>query len=153
MDASILTPIAVAVVGGVFGLIKVWSIYVINSRVKDQALATQLDNAAANALGVVQQAAAGAITATLSPQVADSHIAPRLMPGVQYMLDHAAESVDRYKVTWDKPPVQVLADKIISREGLAQIATNLAISGAATPVVAPPLSAIPPTADPPAAGA
>jgi hypothetical protein len=146
---SVLVPVLVAIVGGVFGLLKAWSIYLINSRVKDKALAAQLDSAAENSLGVIQQAASGVITSALSAPVRAARIPAELKPGVQYMLDHSAESINRYSVTWNKPIEEMLADKITSRKGLAEIRTNLAISGAATPVVASPLSAIPPTADPP----
>lgn len=147
---SVWVPVIVVTIGGIFGVIKVWATYLINSRVKDAELAKQLDNAVENSLGVIQQVAQGAIEASVTPKVQSSPIPARLKPGVQYVLDHAAEGVDRYQTTWRSDAPIAIAAKIASREGLAAIQTNLAISGAATPVVAPPLSATPPAADLPA---
>lgn len=134
-------PIILAVVGGLFGVIRAWSVYAINKRVTDEALAKQLSAALDNGLGVVQQAAEGVLT-RISPQVQAAPIAAALKPGVQHVLDNAAEAVDRYQSTWPTPAPQAIAEKLIARAGKAAIATNLAISASDTSTVAAPLAPV-----------
>lgn len=141
---ALWTPIILAVIGGLFGVIRAWSVYLINDRVKDKALAEQLSNALGNGLGAVQQAAEGAFI-RVSPQVMAAPIADRLKPGVQYVLNNAAEAVDRFQGTWPTPAPVAIAEKLVSRAGVAAIATNLAISASATDTVAAPLAPVPKT--------
>lgn len=148
-NATLWGPVLLAVVAGVFATIRMWSIYLINRNVKDQELAKQLDSATDKALGVMQQAAEGAITARISPSVQMANIESALKPGVQYVLDHAAEGVARFESTWPKDAAVAIAEKITAKAGLASIATNLAVSAAATTVVAKPLDPVPAVADPP----
>jgi hypothetical protein len=130
-----LTGIAVAITGGVFStVIAVLPIW-LASHMKDKAAATALSAAVQNSLGALQQAATSAITKA-RPSIPG--VPASLAPGVQYVLDHAGDEAARFGLT----PVAI-AQKIEARIGLANIATNVAVSGSATPTVVKPLDPVP----------
>ena len=129
-----LTGIIVAVIGGVFSIAALVVGAWISSRMKDAQSAAVLGAAVKNALGAMQQAAAGVITAqhptiTIPPMPGAS---PQLAVGVQYVLDHAGEEAARFGVT-----PGAIADKINAQVGLANIASNIATAAAVGPTVAP----------------
>jgi hypothetical protein len=140
-----LTPIVLALIGGVFAVIRAVAVYYIDKRVHDQQLRELLDHSVVNALGIIQQAASGAAIKS-SPHLAGI-VPAKLVPGVQYVLDHAPDAVARWGIT-----PEAIAEKLISRAGLREIDTNIAVSAsAATPVVVPPLAPSSPITEPTAA--
>lgn len=133
-----LTPIIVAVIGGVFSILGALAVAIINKYVTDRRMAMVLENAVQNSLGIVQQAATGLATRS-APHVG---VSSDLAPGVQYVLDHAPEAIAHFNLTPDK-----IAEKIVSRIGLKQIATNIAATtSSASPAIVPPLSPMTPAA-------
>lgn len=132
-----LTAVMVAIVGGVFAVIKIVAESFAASRIKDATARDVVDKALDNALGAMQQAAQGEV-ATLKPTLAIPGVAASLTPGVQYVLDHAGDEVARLGIT----PASI-ADKINARIGVQNIATNLAVSASPAPVVPKPLDPVP----------
>jgi len=125
-----LTGIIVAVIGGVFSIAALVVGAWISSRMKDAQSAAVLGAAVKNALGAMQQAAAGVITAqhptiTIPPMPGAS---PQLAVGVQYVLDHAGGEAARFGVTPD-----AIADKISAQIGLVKLAAA-APAGLAVPL-------------------
>ena len=125
-----LTGIIVAVIGGVFSVITLLVGYAITSRMKDTQSAGVLGAAVKNALGAMQQAAQGVVTAqhptiALPPMPGAS---PQLAIGVQYVLDHAGGEAARFGVTPD-----AIADKISAQIGLVKLAAA-APAGLAVPL-------------------
>ena len=120
--------VAIPTIGSVFAA---W----LASHIKDKAAAEVVSDAVKNSLGAVQQAATSEIQA-LHPQI--SGVPAVLQPGVQYVLDQAGPEAQRLGIT----PVAI-AQKIEAKIGLANIATNLAVTASPMPVVAPPLDAVP----------
>lgn len=130
-----LTGVAVAATGGVFSIIATALSVWIASHVNDKAAAARLASAVQNSLGALQQAATSAITIA-RPSIPD--VPASLAPGVQYVLDHAGDEAARFGLT-----NRAIAQKIEAKIGLANIATNIAVSGSATPTVVTPLSPVP----------
>lgn len=134
-----MTAIIIAVLGGVFAVIRAVAVYYIDKRVHDQQLREVLENAVGNGLGTIQQAASGAVVKAAPHLNVPAHLAP----GVQYVLDHASEAIDRFGIT-----PEMIAEKMTSRIGLKEIQTNLAATtSSATAAVVPPLAASAPSAD------
>lgn len=134
-----LTQVLVSLIGTAGTIIAAVAVALINQRVKDAQLRDVITNAAKNAVGIVQQSATGMVE-RLDPRIpAGSLIPDRLVPGVQYMLDHAGEAVERFGITPDK-----LAEKITAQIGLKEIESNIAINASPAPVVVPPLAPSPP---------
>lgn len=131
------TAIAITVIGGIFAVIKIVAESYAASRIKDVDARAIVDKALDNSLGAIQQAAQGEVLA-IKPVVAIPGVGAALAPGVQYVLDHAGPEAERLGIT----PV-ALADKIDARLGLANIATNLAVSASPAPVIAKPLDPVP----------
>jgi len=146
-----LTPIVVAIVGGFFSIatavIGTWLTAVITKNVKDKAAATVLENAVQNSLGKLQQAGTQVATAAVEQYKPTLPVPQELQPAVQYVFDHAGDEAARFGLTQQK-----IADKIVSRLGLKNIETNLAVSqasapvkvdGVEAPVVVPPMASVP----------
>lgn len=132
-----LTAIILGVIGGVFAVIKIVAESFAASRIKDAAARAVVDKALDNSLGAIQQAAQlGVITA--KPHLNVPGVPEGLQAGVQYVLDHAGDEAARLSID-----PQAIADKINARLGLANIATNLAVSASAAPVVVKPLDPVP----------
>lgn len=113
-----LTPVVVAIVGGVFSVIGIVATALINSHMKDAQAATALNAAIGNSLGAVQNAIDAGIRSH-PLQATIPGITPALAAGVQYGLDHAGEEAARLGVT----PADI-ADKINARLGLVKIASS-----------------------------
>ena len=128
-----LTGIIVAVIGGVFSVATIVVGAWISSRMKDAQAASVLGAAVKNALGAMQQATQGAVTAQ-RPTVTLPLLAsvPQLAVGVQYVLDHAGAEATRFGIT----PIAI-ADKINAQIGLANIASNIATAASVGPTVTP----------------
>jgi len=125
-----LTGIATAVIGGVFSLLGIWLMFVIQSKVKNPQMAQQLQNATTNALGAIQKASEAEIqrSAALHPTV------PRnLAPGVEYLTTHAAEAIGYFGNIADS----ALAAKLDAKIGLAKIAAGDAPKALSSPVIPP----------------
>lgn len=131
-----LTGIATAITGGVFSLLGILATAWITSHMKDQAAAVTVNNAVKNSLGAIQQAATSEIQA-LRPQLPG--VPEALAPGVQYVLDQAGPEMTRLGITPES-----VAKKVEAQIGLANVATNLAVSANATATVANPLDPTPP---------
>lgn len=135
-----LTQIVIALIGLVVPAIGAWLVSVIHKHFKDRRMAALLENAVTNAVGIVQQAAAGVAIKTAPHVNVSAHIAP----GVTYVLDHASEAVEYFSDRGTGMPPTKIAEKIVAKEGLAAIQTNLAATAsAATPDVVPPLAPVP----------
>lgn len=132
-----LTAIVLAIIGGVFAVIKIVAETFAASRIKDAAAREVVNKALDNALGAIQQAAQSRVVAA-QPQLAVPGIPVSLQAGVQYVLDHAGDEASRLGIT-----PGAIADKLNARIGLSNIATNLAVSGSTAPIVAKPLDPVP----------
>lgn len=130
-----LTGIAVAATGGFFSVLGIVIPLWISSHIKDKTAAAVVSTAVKNSLGAVQQAATSELDA-LRPQLPG--VPPALAPGVNYVLDQAGPEATRLGIT----PVAI-AQKIEAQIGLANIATNLAVTASPAPIVAPPLGPLP----------
>lgn len=134
-----LTPVIVAVVGGVFTVattvIGAWVTAFITSRMKDRDAAVAVSNAVKNALGKIQQAAQPVVEAEAARLDPKLRVPEYLAPGVQYVLDHAGEEAARFGMT-----PQAIADKIVAQLGLKNIEANMAVNASSIPVVVPPLA-------------
>lgn len=110
--------------------------YLINRHIKDKALCATLDNAVNNSVGILQQVAAGARPVTrIDPSIRAS-VGADIAPAVQYVVNQASEAVKRF----DNSPEKI-AEKIVSRVGLQNIATNLATTASAgSAEIVPPLA-------------
>lgn len=128
-----LTPIILAILGFVFAMIQIVAKYYIDKRTHDAQLRDMLEKAVSNGLGAIQQSASGVVIRA-SPQLLGVVPGP-LIPGVQYVLNHASEAVERFGIT-----PALIAEKIISRTGLREIDTNIAATASNTPGVIPPLA-------------
>lgn len=133
-----LTAIIVSLIGTAGTIIAAVAVALINQRVKDAQLALELGNAVKNAVGAVQQGTT-AMVERADPRL-HGVVPEKLVPGVQYVLDHAGEAVSRFGVTPEK-----VADKIVAQIGLKEIEANIAVSGSSTPALAPPLAPVPPS--------
>lgn len=131
-----LTGVAVAATGGVFSILGIVLSAWLASHVKDQAARVVVAKALDNSLGALQTAATSTLQAE-HPTVNIPGVPPDLLPGVQYVLDHAGAEASRLGIT----PVGI-ASKIDAKIGLKNIATNLAVSGNATTAVRPPLAVV-----------
>lgn len=133
--ALIVVVVVLPLVGLVFSVMRVLSAYWLKKHMTDQALAEQLSSAFNNALGAVQQ---GTERMLIPPSVAVQATVPeRLQPGVQYVINNAEEALQR----WPMSPER-MAEKIVAREGLKEIETNLAVSGSEVPMAVPPLAPV-----------
>lgn len=132
------TPVAVALVGGMFSIVGLIVNYQIDQRMKNKTAAATIENAVNNSLGVGQQA----IVAGLQ-----QHPLQMLIPGVtastaamvQHVLDNAGPELARFP---EISPADI-ASKINAKIGLKEIATNQAIAANNTPVVPAPLGPVP----------
>ena len=109
-----LTPILVALINLAFPVVAGVATYVINERVKNQQLATQLSNAVQNATGTVQQYAAEALRSRTDLRLTVDD--PAIRRGVQYVVDNAAEAIAHFKIPEDR-----IAQKLEAKVGLAAI--------------------------------
>jgi hypothetical protein len=126
-----------ALIDLVFPIVVAVATYLINAKVKNQQMATLLSNAVQNGLGTIQQRTAAKLQSTdLTARTAS----PDIAAGVQYVLDNAAEAIRHFNI----PPDRV-AEKLVAKLGLAEIATNLATTASPVPVIAGPLAPIPTT--------
>jgi hypothetical protein len=132
-----LTGIAVSIVAGLFAVLGPVLLAIIQSKVKNQQMRDLLATTVQNSLGKIQQATDAQL---LSAIALHPTLSPKMAVGVQYVADHAAEAVDHFGIT-----PGAVADKIEAQIGLAHIATNLAVSGSATPAVPGPLDPVPVT--------
>jgi hypothetical protein len=135
-----LTGIAVSAVSGVFSILGIVALALIQSHIKDQAARATIATAVTNSLGAMQQAATSSIQA-LHPAIPG--VPANLVPGVQFVLDQAADETTRLGVT----PVAI-AKQVEAGVGLSNIATNLATTANDTPAVVPPLAPVVPVAAP-----
>jgi hypothetical protein len=131
-----LTGIAVATVSGVFSILGMVLLAIIQSKIKNAQMAELLASAVKNSLGKIQQATVDQVRQAefLHPQ-----LSPALAVGTQYVADHAPEALAHFGVT-----PEAVADKIEAQIGLKNIENNIAISASATPAVVPPLAPSPP---------
>lgn len=132
-----LTAIVLAVIGGIFAVIKIVAESFDASRIKDAAARDVVNRVLDNALGAMQQAAEAGVTA-IHPKVTIPGISPQMASGIGYALDQAGPELERLGITQD-----AIADKIKARLGLQNIATNLAVSASPSPIVAKPLDPVP----------
>jgi hypothetical protein len=131
-----MTPIIVAAVNGAFLVVASIIGIIINNKVKDQNLARQLENAAKNGIGMLQQATDQMIE---SAHINIPNVPKEIAPAVQYMLDHAGEAITHFGIT-----PEMLAEKIVARIGVLNIETNKAIAGnAQSPMIPEPLAPVP----------
>ena len=111
-----LTGIAVAVIAVAVVVLGI----VVRSLMLDARAAATLGNAVRNSLGAIQQARDAAmkdwhaVQAVTIPDVPES-----LVPGVQYVLDHAGKEAARFRIG-----PAAIADKIWAQMGLAAIAAG-----------------------------
>lgn len=131
-----LTGIAVATITGVFSILGAVLLAIIQAKIKNAQMVALLSSAVTNSLGKIQQATLDQVkdAAILHPE-----LPPALAVGAQYVADHAPEALAHFGIT-----PEAVADKIEAQIGLQEIATNLAVSGNATPAVVPPLAPSPP---------
>lgn len=111
-----LTGIVAAIVGGIFSMLAIMITAQIDKRSKDKQAASTLDAAIENALGAIQQAAVNAIK-SIKPAVHIDRVPDSLAAGVQYVLDHAGDEMERFGLT-----PELIADKINARIGLKSLA-------------------------------
>ncbi len=140
-----LTGLAVAIIGGLFLVINTLALRWVQNHVKNETDKAVLSTALTNGLGMAQAAAEGAVGA-LHPRISIPGVPDALAPGVAYVLQHAGDEAARLGNT----PKEI-AEKLIAREGLSAIASNIAAAGSNSPTpkpldpVAPPLPDNPPT--------
>jgi len=121
------TPIIVAAINALFPVIAAVATYIINDKIKNQQLATQLSNAIQNGLGAIQQQATSVVVSNkVRTEVKNKAVAI----GVQYVLDNAQEAITHFKIPTDR-----IAQELEAKLGLAEIATNVATSGSSNPTV------------------
>jgi hypothetical protein len=131
------TPIVVALINLAVPAIAAWATYLINARVKDRELATQLSNAVQNALGTVQQHAADSLRGKTELRMTVDD--PAIKKGVQYVIDNAAEAIAHFNI-----PEKRIAEKLEAKVGLAAIETNRAATAAPLlPGISSPLAPVP----------
>lgn len=130
-----LTGIAAAAVTGIFGILGAVLLAIIQAKIKNQQMAELLSAAVKNSLGKMQQATVGQLSnvALLHPTIPAA-----IAPGVQYVVDHAPEALTHFGIT-----PEAVADKIEAQIGLAEIATNLAVTASPAPIIAAPLGPVP----------
>jgi hypothetical protein len=132
-----LTAILVAAIAGFFGVVKLLAAWWLERRVKDATMRELLEKALDNGLGVIQQAASGEAV-RIDPQLRGV-VPDKLLPGVQYVIDHAGEALSHFRIT-----PELVAEKLIARWGKKEIETNIAVTAnAATPAIVPPLAPSP----------
>jgi hypothetical protein len=138
-----LTGIAVSLIGAVFAIVGPLFLAWLRAHMQDQQAAATLGNAVSNALGALQQAAQAGVAARFPRPVQLPGVSSEMVPGVQYVLDHAGEEAARFGIT-----PAAIAGKLAARVGLAAIQTNIAT--AASPAPTPlPLDPVRPTPTPP----
>lgn len=131
--AILILVIVVPLVGSLFAVAKILTAYWLKKHLQDQELADQLSNALNNGLGAVQQGINKMIIPA-NPSITAS-VPRRLVPGVQYVINNAEQALERWPMSPEK-----IAEKIVAKEGLQEIANNLAVSGSADPVAVPPMT-------------
>lgn len=124
---AIATPVVASVIG-----------YYIQQRIKDRNMANLLCNAMQNAVGKIQIVAQGAADQEIQKLDPRLNVPAWIAPGVQYMIDHAPEALDHFGIT-----PQDVADKILAQIGVKNIQANQAVNSSNTPVIIPPLAAVP----------
>jgi hypothetical protein len=134
MEPISFTEIIVALIGTAGTILTAVAIAIINRKIENSQLREVLANAVKNGVGAVQQGAQRMITEA-DPQLVTGLIPPRLVPGVQYVLDNASEAVERFGQT-----PELIAGKIVAQIGLGEIETNLVVSASPDPVAIPPMT-------------
>jgi hypothetical protein len=129
-----LTDVIVALINALMPIVIAVAVGIINAKIKNQQMATLLGNAVRNSLGAVQQHATNKL---ISNRVVVPGFSPEINAGVDYVLRHAKEAIDHYKMDHAK-----IAEKIQVQLGLADIATNLATTASPIPVIAGPLGPV-----------
>jgi hypothetical protein len=146
-----LTGIAASLVAGVFTILSIVLPVLINAHVKNQSAASTLDKAVGNSLGTLANLATSAL-ASSKVVVSIPGVPAALMPGVQYVIDHASDEMKQLGVT-----STAVASKIDARLGLAKMeAAQASAAGSSTtvtvtPTATPPSPAPAPPAPAPAA--
>lgn len=128
-----LTQIILAVIAGIFAILKLLIDAYANKTLKDKNDAAVLDAAVGNSLGAMQQEAQALAVSKSRSITFDSMpgVPPEFAVGVQYVLNHAGAEAARFGIT-----PALIAGKIGARIGLKNIETNIAI--AASPATSPP---------------
>ena len=140
-----LTGIAVAFIAAVMPAITAYFLYWLSQHMKDKQAADVIAVAVKNGVGALQIAATSEIQ-DMHPTVTIPGVPADLTPGVQYVLDQTADELARFpKIT----PVDI-AKKLDAQLGLANIATNLAVTASPAPVVIAPLDPVPTSVPAPA---
>jgi hypothetical protein len=110
--------------------------YLINRRIKDQQLRDVMANVIENGLGVAQQAATGTVL-RVNPQLRGV-VSGKWAPGVQYVLNHAAEAITRFHISAER-----IEEKLIAAEGKKEIQSNMALTASSTPLAVSPIGPMP----------
>lgn len=135
------TEIIVSLIGTAGVVITAIAVALINRKVQDSVLREVLANAVKNGIGAIQQGATNMVRQA-DPQLVTGLIPPRLVPGVQYVLDNAGEAVARFGQT-----PELIASKLVAQLGLGEIETNLAVSASPPPIAIPPMTPVDETAE------
>jgi hypothetical protein len=133
------TPIIVALINLAFPAVAAVATYLINAHVKNQQMATLLNNAIQNGVGYIQQKTAAAVSANradLTTTISAGN--PAVQAGVDYVTQNAAEAINHFQI-----PNERIAQKLEAKLGLAEIQTNLAITQSPAPIIAGPLAPAP----------
>lgn len=130
-----VTQLLIALIGGSFTVISTVALALVNKYVKDKRMATILEHALTNGLGMLQQAAEGAV-----PSIAKSipGVPVAVAPAVQYVIDHVPEAVSHWGLT-----PEALAEKVIARIGVKSIETNIAVAASDSPLLPAPIAPVP----------
>jgi hypothetical protein len=129
------TPIIVALINLAFPAVAAVATYLINHHVKNQQMATLLSNAVQNGVGYIQQQTIKGLPKDKLEIQAPN---PDIAAGVQYVLNNASEAITHFNIPTDR-----ISQKLEAKLGLAEIATNLATTGAPAPILAGPLAPVP----------
>jgi hypothetical protein len=120
-----LTGIATAVIAGLSAILAVVIPLIMTKYMGNTAASVALKDSIANSVGAIQQAADNAIV-TAKPVVTIPGVPLSLVPGVQFVLDHAGAEAARFGIT---PPM--LADRISAQLGLAKLKVAVSAANAA----------------------
>lgn len=126
-----LTGLAASIATSIFAILTVVIRNEINARIKNRFLNDLLETTVENALGKMQQATDKQIAEAveLHPNIEN----PLIAVGVNYVLNHAQEAVKGLDTG-------LVAEKIEAKLGLANIATNLALTQSNLPVAPGPMN-------------
>jgi len=117
-----LTGIAVAAVSGIFSVLGIMLLTIIQAKIKNKEMAELLAAAVKNSLGKIQQATIDQVGEAMSlhPEMSSA-----LAVGAQYVVDHASEALAHFSIT-----PEAVADKVEAAIGLTEIQNNIATVGA-----------------------